>query len=839
MAITDKCTAAIQAAAKELGREKLTKAELADIDSRLRGKAKFLASTDPEWSGLSRDEKTMRAAQGAMEDVKARAAKDVENAKRQIIATAATETRLGALHEHSRAGKLSEDINQTQDYIHGIKNEAMGGLVALMDAVKSYAGAGLGRRVAMFALDVENPGMTRDLTHEIFANADGHTGNKIAQAGAKAWLSTIETMRQRFNSAGGDVGKLEYGYLPQAHSADLVRKAGREAWVNKTLGQLDRRRYVDENGRQLDDAGMRDLLGSMYETISTEGMNKMTPGEFHGTGARANRGAETREIHFRDGDSYLAYMHDFGRGSMYDQMTGHVGRLARDTGLIERYGPNPEAQMRLQFETAAQKDGTQVTNLKGGVKPQTYWSLVNGAASTPQSARLADNFAHVRNVETMGKLGAAVVSSITDLPTYFQTAGYLKLGYFNALANIGRVALDKDLRRQLTAHGVIAETMAGDMNRWTSDNIKGTWSGRLANSVLKLSLLNAWTDTLRRSFSLTLMQGLARMAGKGWDDLSQWDRGMMQHHGLTAEDWASIHNAPMTKLHGVDHLTPEAIRANGGSSATVSKVLGMIQDEGEYAVLNPDLRTKAITSFGGLQRGTWGGELARSMMQFKSFPIAMVSRHWGRMLDAPVVTDGSAPLGLGSKYKLANRAMYAGSLMVSTTILGAIALQAKQVLAGKDPIDATGPHALKFWAKSVSQGGGLSIMGDMILNDPGNSVSDAVSSTLGTLAGPAGSDIAKAAMIPIETAWKRAEGKPTQGLAQTLNLVRSDAPYVNMWYLRAAVDHAGMQALQENLSPGYLGRVRASAQQQWGQQYWLPPGGGVQRAPNLGKAAGQ
>ena len=64
-------------------------------------------------------------------------------------------------------------------------------------------------------------------------------------------------------------------------------------------------------------------------------------------------------------------------------------------------------------------------------------------------------------------------------------------------------------------------------------------------------------------------------------------------------------------------------------------------------------------------------------------------------------------------------------------------------------------------------------------------------------------------------------------------------PYVNLWYAKAALDHAGMNALQENLSPGYLGRIRKRAQQDWGQQYWWAPGsGGPQRAPDLGAAVG-
>jgi len=739
--------------------------------------------------------------------------------------------------ESKRAVGLVREMDQAGHDIHGIKAEAMGRLVDLMDAVTDGTGAGAGRRVSMFLFDADNPAMTRDLAAEVFSDADGSTGNKVAQEGAKAWLQVIEELRQRFNNAGGDVGRLDYGYLPQPHDSMRVHSAGKDAWVARMLDTVDRGRYVDEAGARLDDGQLSEVLGGIWDTISTDGINKMEPGKGGGTAARANRGLEHRELHFKDADAFLAYMHDFGSGSMYDAMTGHVGRMARDIGLVERYGPNPNAQMRLQFGLAAKADGARVDNLERsfGLRPQSYWDQLNGTASSPASARIAQVGTDVRNIQTFGKLGGAVISSVTDLGTYMVTTGYNRLGYWDAVANIGRTAASRDTREFLTTHGIIAESMVGDINRWTGDHIRQNWSGRLAASTMKLSLMNAWTDTLRRAFSLTMMQGLARMSKTEWGALTEWDRTHLERKGINEADWSVIARAELTDFSGKEHLTPEAIHATGDERANevVAKVLGLIQDESEFAVLNPDLSTKTLTSGAAGQRGTVRGELARSVMQFKSFPIAMVSRHWRRMLDAPRVTDGSAPA-------LANRLMYGGALMVTTTALGAVALQAKQMVAGKDPIDMRGDHAAKFWARAVAQGGGLSIVGDMLLNDPGNSTSDAVRGIAGTALGPAVSTSAQALAIGVENSWKAIKGKPTHAAAETINLVRQNAPYVNLWYAKAALDHAGMHALQENLSPGYLGKMQQRAAQEWGQSYWWRPGtGGPDRGPDIGKAMGQ
>ena len=87
---------------------------------------------------------------------------------------------------------------------------------------------------------------------------------------------------------------------------------------------------------------------------------------------------------------------------------------------------------------------------------------------------------------------------------------------------------------------------------------------------------------------------------------------------------------------------------------------------------------------------------------------------------------------------------------------------------------------------------------------------------------------------------KALEGKTTHTAAETLKLARSNAPLVNLWYTKAAIDHAGMHALQENLSPGYLARMKQRAAKEWWQGYWWAPGsGGPDRAPDVGKAVGQ
>ena len=458
--------------------------------------------------------------------------------------------------------------------------------------------------------------------------------------------------------------------------------------------------------------------------------------------------------------------------------------------------------------------------------------MISGKVGAPVDETLANTFSMLRNLQVAAKLGGAIISSVTDLGTVAMNTGYNRLPYWQLVKDVAGQS-SKDTRDFMSAHGMIADSIASSINRWSGDNLGTNWSGHLAGATMKWSLMNAWTDGLRQGFTLSMNAGLAKMAKSQWADLAEFDRSRLTRAGITEADWSALNSIAPTQFKGRELLTPQAIKESGhaNADAIAAKVFGFIHDESEFAVVNPDMAARAVITQGGQQAGTWNGEIARTVAQFKSFPISMITRHWKRLFEGDQDASG-APM-------LANRAAYAFALMATTTGLGAVAVQTKQVMQGKDPIDM---ERGRFWAKALAQGGGLSIAGDLFLIDPATSMGDSSATLAKNILGPTFGAVVGDLLVKnvIENAWQAADGKDTHWEAELANWAKAQTPGASLWWVRPMLEHGVTNQLNESMSPGYLARMKQRAQKDFGQKYWWAPGDTFPaRAPDIGAAVGQ
>jgi hypothetical protein len=837
-----RCAQSVRAAA---GGREVSDAKLAQIDAAMGAQMREMARRDPaQWRGMSREQRYAEAAKAAMGELQREADLKVFRASLAVLRADEADARITDMMSReklTRSQALIRDVEHTIEQSQGLQRQAMADLKTLIDTAGDKAGVGIGRRILMTLFDVDNPGMTADVVREVFKNADGATGNKAAQLAAKAWLETIEGLRTRFNAAGGDVGKLSYGYLSQLHDAIKVRKAGAEAWAREVLPLLDRKQYLHENGQMMDDGAVLAMLKEAHATIESGGLNKQTPGQFKGNSAKANAGSESRVIHFKDGDAWMEYMSRYGEGSMYDVMMGHIGAMTRNIALVEAYGPNPNNWFRVQQDIAKAADhtngGKDLLNERAfGNRAQAYWDIATGVTGAPENALLAWVGASARNIQTAAKIVMGPFSAMADIATIANTLHFNRIPISEYLREYAKRAGDKQVREDMQAHGIMGQALLNTMNRWTGDNLTHSATGHIANATMKLSLMNMWTDAGRNAFQAVLMRNWAKNLGKTWDQLDEWDRAHLQRAGLEPGDWAIITQAKAAEIDGGGYLSFRSIEDVQGDAAAVQQAAkrwtAFVIDESEYAVVNPDTATRAIVTGGGRQAGTAGGEIARTVAQFKSFPIAMISRHWRRAFQTEQGLEG-APTGFGGQSPTSgtvNAIAVLAALNVSAMFLGAIQIQFRDALAGKDPknMDPTDEHGPKFWARAWAAGGGAGFLADVLMapaDDPSRRFSGAWG-MLGPVPGAVGGlvDVAKSDRMGADAAqW-----------------ISDQLPFVDMWQTKAAYEHWVLHNIQENLNPGYMARIQQRAQKSWGQSYWWKPGEALpDRAPDLADAIGE
>ncbi len=855
MAMRRECATAVRAAA---GNRPVSDAKMQAIEDSISKNMRELARQDrARWQTLSRDQRMQEAVNKAMQDLAAEAKLKEVRAGLQVLRAAETDKRILDLLDTMQGGMTRSqaqiaDMQNTENYAAGVRNEALANLRAVLDAAESKDGVGVFRNLGIRLFDMDNPRMTADVVREVFKGADGSTGNAAAKKAAQAWLEVIEGLRVRFNAAGGDIGKIGYGYLSQAHDTVRIVAAGAEKWADFILNGnlLDRQQYVRPDGSLMDDAEIRQMLVASHETLATGGANKTEPGAFKGAGSRANRGSESRVIHFKDGDAWMQYMKEFGEGSLYDSMLGHVSRMTRDLAIIERMGPNAEATFRVQADISKRADASTgklaaelLDNRSAGNAPEAYWRILKGETGSPENRFLARVGSDLRNVQTAAKITWGPFSAMADVATVMHQLRYQRIPYFDHLRALGRQfnPVSGKGREDLKTAEVIAESFANSVNRFTGDNLTHSLTGRITNATMKVTLMNAWTDAGRNAFADAMMHNYTRKLGKAWDELDEWDRYLMQRRGITPDDWAVITQAKPTAATSTPFVSGPAIRATGmpGADAIANKWTGFVTDQSQFAVVATDMATRAIATGGGMPAGTFTGEAWRSMAQFKAFPIAVLTRIWRQTLETPQGLDG-APMGFGGEQNTrgatVNRVAVLAGLMVTTTLLGAFQTQIRSMLSGKDPInmDPTEEHGLKFWGKAVAAGGGSGFIFDVLaapMDDPSRQWQGHLG-LLGPVAGAAGGlvDVAK--------------GEGPKGdkhhAALAVRWLSDQAPMVDAWQVRAMYEHWVLHTAQEALNPNYLARMQARAKKEWGQEwYWAPGQALPDRAPSFEQLSGR
>ena len=792
---------------------------------------------------MSRDQVVSEAAKQYAQRIQQDAARKAFNAKLQALAIYQNRLTYQSMRTNGDSANQAARgiLNRVDKYKVGVEQEAKSRLVDFLEKT-SPTFLGL----------CENKKLITDLVHEI---AGDDTGNPVAKSAAKAWIDTVESLRERFNAAGGDIGKMEDWLFPQTHDRYKITNAARrlaggelkqagltikdtvthkkynpnqnrDAWIDFVWDKLDRSKYLDDDLKPLSDDAMRALLSDVFETIRTNGANKENVGKV--TAGRGKSKANTRQEHrtlmFKDAQARLDYNEVFGSNpSVMGTMMEHIGSMSRDIALMEMMGPSPTNTYNT-LKRMAQIDTDQQTSSTGKIRSadnsllDAMWANLTGTANVVESGFIASIGQGARNLQVAGKLGSAFITSFTDVATYFHTARVNRMPFARSAMLLVKSLnpADKSDKRFAARAGIIGDELNSAASRFVEGNIGNGITGKLADLTMRLSLLSQWTDAVRRAQSLNTMATFAEATKHNWADIDGWLRYRLEEFGVSEDVWKALQKCKPEELNGSHFLTINSIKnaasKNGdidglNVNKLVSTYLSFVMDDSFIASLQPDLMTRSITNW-GKSRGTVAGEFIRSIFLFKSFPIAMFTRHLQRSKDLyryKLQTDGKAAA-------VWSRVGYMSSLVVSTTLVAYVANMFKDLINGSDVKD---PTTLDAFKRAFTAGGGMGFIGDILVS--GMDDYKYGHPALMNMAGP----VLSTAMDAYTIFDKYKDNKDIG--ANFLRIVKGNLPVVNLWYTKQLLNHAVFNQIQEMMNPGYHRRIEQKIRKNQGVGYWWKP----------------
>ena len=676
-------------------------------------------------------------------------------------------------------------------------------------------------------------GFTRDQAglQEMVRGLYGTSNDPAIQALARAWNETAEMLRSRFEAAGGYLPALQTWRLPQVWDGDAVRAAGQgrfTAYLQDALanGRLAIRDL--DTGQAVTGTRADEIIRNAWHRISSDGLSDLVPGQAGGQGSLANSRSAARAFDWQTPDAWLDANRQFGRGDagIFDLLNQHVDGMSRDIAMLEVLGPNPDWTVRWLRDQAIQAEPTRAgTN---GEAIDRYWDTISGRSSTPVSSTMAAIFDNVRGFLTSAQLGAAYISSASDLANAGITARFNGLSATGTLRGYLQMMNPANAADRALAvrHGLIAEswaTRASGGLRFMADTQGVGLGTRAADTIMRLSLLTPHTQAMKNAFGMEFLGTLADRAARSFDQLDPRLRGAMERYGISAADWDVIRQHGVVRQGNVAFVSPDDLARSGADpdARAATRLLEMIQSETRYAIPEPGASERAVT-LRGTQRGTWQGEFFRSAMQYKSFPVTVMTTHLVRALNAA---------------RRGDYGRYLVTMAVGMTVAGAFAIQMKQIAQGKDPRNMAD---WQFWAAAMAQGGGAGLLGDFIYSAVSRTDSSFYLNTFGGPLAGLMDDVARVAGMNFQALSD--EQRERSFGADVARFVRRNAPGTSLWYSRLATDRVLWDSLQEMVDPDAHRRwrqIERRALRDYDQDFWWRPGDSAPaRAPALDAGLG-
>lgn len=824
----DQCKAAV---AKALGKPSLNQQEAKKIDQRVTKAMTNLARQDRDkWRNMSQIDKLTAASEQVAKDIQSDLAR-----KKQILAKDIIKRSQGL--EILKTPGLAANQNLDRMIAH---NGDMSGITSLNSEYKVIANE-TKRHMWNFYTKIKGAlgiwtdnNLMKDVARERFGE---DTGNSVAKQIATELGKMYDDLRVRFNAAGGDIGDLgdDFGFNT-IWEGDKLKDAGVQQWLDDALKNIDRSKYVDVDGNPLTNDQIKEMISYSFESITTDGLNKLNVGEVvQGGGKVTNRMSQSRVLHWKNADAWLEMQQKYGALPFVDLIDSHIDTMAKNIALVEKFGSNPNRAFEILAQEAKRIDGAngiKTNALTDGIRRATTMYDVFANREMNHGSEALNSFGvayRAWNVSTM--LGSALLASLSDIAPMIKLARMHNLSVAKLMGNLaGELNPFNPKDRELSfSMGIAVDEITSSLGRFAAEDLTSVYdrasqvariSNTASSTIMRASLLNAWTRATKAAWSKTLMNKYANLPKeKKWGQLDAEDQDFLKAVGLDERTWEIMSLAepmkdgagnPLMTTQSILNIPDDQIKHLGNptevKNQAVKKYFSHVLDEQGMAVIESGLRERTRL-YGKTHGGEILGFFGRGMMQFKSFPVTFLMRHGTRALRdgalSPTPYTYMIPLALGM------------------SAMGALSLQLGEIANGNNPLpmwDDDDPDvALSFMTKAAMKGGGMTLLGDIVAAGADTSGRDGRDFLLG----PMGGDMVKLAQLTSGTANQILNGKDvTSKTNQMYMLAKSKIPGQNLWYTKTAMNRLMFDDIQNMIAPDYQQKYKRKMQKQGRSQWW-------------------
>lgn len=585
-------------------------------------------------------------------------------------------------------------------------------------------------------------------------------------------------------------------------SIHKIKRADKPQFVNRIANALDPEVHGDLARRQ-------QLADDLYENMLQDRADWRAQGDANPQNIEVDNHIpfEDRKptFAFADGDEMVKLMKDYADNDINVGIMLQFREMARETSLVQFFGADYRRGFQ-QFEKII--DG--LGHTKGSKAAIHYLDNKVNPVHLEHNT-LASVMSGLRGIQASTKLGGATITALMDapamifsgkalfgLPLHKMIGSIFQYGYRGAPDEYVKYA-EYMLEGVDTYLGNIADRF-GHIGSGSGGRFEERGS-MVANGVFKFSFLNWWTEGRKAMATGIYGKELGNLIKSKikFDDLNPQFRQQMEKFGIGKKEWATLQKTQPLDANGrLDIFAVKELdyEFSYGKTSLRQKLSASFNDAVDTMVMTPSEYDVAVGSLFN-EPGSWGSEIIKTLLQFKTHPIAFTRKiilRQGKNEDSKLVTARNLTI-----------------LATEMTLMGVAVVQLKDYLKGKElrKIDDT-----NLWIRGAEMSGAVGLFSDVFMQfvgqgllsqftdeatSPFMSEQDKASQLLGPLVG----DLLSITALPESVVRDILSGNKdmNQILNKTTQQILPFIPFQNLWWLALLKRQVTHEYINQRLDP--------------------------------------